>query len=520
MKILSELGQWILDRWANTSKMTADQQQVSGSPGGAHYKVRLKRSPSMFTTPSGVTYIDEDNVIGKGRGGIVRELKPIQLKDGEPAIEFVVKRNLSKRQKPTDLVRAADFIRTAYPELAPHVHVFNPDDGGAARLVMPKMGEVTLGSILRDSSRTLNSRYAYYIKALQALIDLRQSGIVHNDAHTENILFDKSERCFLIDGERFQRIDPQTYHGYDEDFLKFKHHNFQGLIMRYGSLHWDSIVSDKKYMPRTLYLKFDAKKKVIEYHLLNLQDKLLKGKITLKDCQKILTRESFEKINTEIFSSVKMLDMEDKLERMLPIILEITSQRGETTGGINTYFSRQFLKDIHECTNLKAIKATVIQEMKLNHEITVNLIKRLHTLLNKSIDKALDIKSIRPELKDLLDGLKQQVAAIDCDDASFIFNEQNTINPSDEVLSKLLHSFYQLEHLVYSNKGEHTISLLFRKSSDLCQTIDPLLNIIRDELRYFQPHLPESLVSRNEAIEAYSTSDVFGAAPNRLGYRA
>jgi hypothetical protein len=507
MTVLSELGQWILDRWANTSKTTADQQQISRAPGEAHYKVRLKRSPSMFTTPSGVTYIDEDNIIGKGRGGMVRELKPIQLKDGEPAIEFVVKRNLNKQQKPTDLVRAADFIRTAYPELAPHVHVFNPDNGGDARLVMPKMGEVTLGSILRDNGRTLNNRYAYYIKALQALIDLRQSGIRHNDAHTENILFDKSGQCFLIDGERFQRASPQAYYSYDVDFLKFKNDNLHNLIMQYGSLNWESIFRDKEYMPRTLYLKFDEKKKVIEYHVLNLQGTLVKGEITLQDCQKMLTHEAFEKINTEIFNSDDLLDVAGRLEHMLPIILEITSQREETTGGINTYFSSQFLKDLNACTNLEAIKGTVIQEMKLNHEITVNLIKRLNTLLNKSIDKALDIKSIRPEVKDLLDRLKQQVATINCDDASSIFNEQNTSNPSDEALSKLLHGFYQLEHLVYSNKDKHTLSFILRKSSELCQAIDPFLNIIRDELRYYQPHLPELLVSRNKVIEAYGISN-------------
>lgn len=211
MQRLAELGTWILQRFMNQDATT--QLPETLTPGEAHYETSTRvRSSSIFIDKDGDVYV-ADSEIGRGIAGIVRTMKQTETEPRRAKPDLVVKKNLNSAGKAINLKRAKEFLCLVYPELAEYVHVFNEDDPTKTRLVMPKMGEKTLGKILYERGRSLNNRYAHYVKALQTLISLREErGIYHNDAHTGNILFDNQGRCFLIDAELFsQRTRESPY---------------------------------------------------------------------------------------------------------------------------------------------------------------------------------------------------------------------------------------------------------------------------------------------------------------------
>lgn len=468
---------------------------INSSGSLTNYKLGLKRSPSMFF--DGVTtYQVEDNVLGKGRGGVVRELIPHTTENNKSVKTLVVKKNLDARQKSTNLLKAKEFIDTAYPELSQYTHVFNSTSGKDARLIMPKMGDITLYKILSTQSRTVNSRHAYYIKAIDAVIALNEKGFSHNDVHTGNIIFDDKDNCFLIDGERFSK---RLAKDLDLEYLKYR--DVDAYTIKPSSLWNESIFNDKQYMPNTLYTKIDNKKQYIEYHILNQQGKIIKGKITREDCHAILSPEDYKKIMDNIFDYENITpSIVTQLEKMHPILLDVTSYKGHTVVGRGNVLSENFYKNTQnrDIRELKDLKNAIINEMKSNHELTLNLAQRLHVLLTRSIEKALE--NIVGSDVEKLKKLQTMIKLMSVNPIDFPFDERNTKNLIENTLSKLVSIFYEIEHITYSVKTNRPFTFMFAASQnpylDACELVD----VIREELRCNQIHIPGTLLQRTEVI--------------------
>lgn len=511
--MISSMTTWITSIiWGSPVEGNAMNTPVV--PGEAYYQVsggRRLRSSSFHVDSKGVAYETAEE-IGRGRGGSVRLLKKIGNSDPDDGPTLVVKKNLDHFQiKPTDLQKSKDFLCLVYPQLAEYVQVFDPEDQKKARLVMPKLGEKTLGRILCERGRSLNNRYAHCVKALEKLIDLREKqGIFHNDAHAGNILFDQQGHCFLIDAEYFFQLDRTKDQQIskcfvDRDlgyFTSVYKGNLSGLVTQFMSADWDNVYHGSKHYPGHITLGLNDKKNIITYYVIDLNGESIRNTITRDDCQTLLNESDYNKICQTIFhADLKWNTGATQLQECLPIILEITSKRGETIRDSSTYFSENFLTSIFAARSLTMVKNTFISEMQKNHDIVLNLIREVHEDLSGCVSSMLNVSPLDAERLALLNTLQAKLVSMNVND-NVPFSQEIVYQKTDEMLHELIDSLYQLERISAVRETGYSSYFMLKRPSKMHETSKPTVDKIREDLRCSLVHLPEVLLSRDAVLKS------------------
>jgi len=442
---------------------------------------KQRRKNSLYTSSAGIQYSPE-KVLGIGATAEIRYLRTTNKSDATSLVVKRMKKNTFKDNGASE----ENYLKAAYPERMHDIKNFFVDaDDHVFRLVMPFFGDKTLYDILVQKCgwRSLNHRYAFFVKAIQELKRLHDKRITHGDTHANNIMFDENGGCAFIDGNYYATSNLHFYaNAVVMDILIFKNRAFS--LFDYKIVSYSSCM-EKNPVENHIYLRSNDKNDALEYAIVDIHGKLRKNKITVTELQPYLSAESIQQFTT-ILSSFNF--MVTDCQPFLPAILELTSSRGETIRDKSTYFSENFSKDFWECNNLADLTRIFSAEMVKNQERISALIKTIKTELFQGVNAAL-ASACSEETRNMLEHLKSQLADLNTDHLDGSSSYQTT----DQLTSQLMHLLYQAERI--SSHEAWTIRLFSKKTAPAYLAAKPHYDKIRETLRLDLPLLPEAPIS-------------------------
>lgn len=438
------------------------------------------RRNSIFTT-NGHRYTAGIK-IGSGFIGIVRQLDTEQKQLPRLVVKSF-KKSFDSNDEPSEIT----FLKTAYPNLAKHIHFFCLENY-AVRMVMPHLGNLTLSELLMQHGISLNQRLMHLINAVNELDRIHNvAATSHGDAHTDNALFDDKMQCHFIDGN-FKKSTAKTCAA---DFEKLIYNALSCLSYQAQWLSPGRKSGEENVFPGNLYIDQAYDKSHFTYYVFDLRGKLVKGKVTNEEIKQELEAEPsrFEKF-LAVFNDHSI---SEAIEENLDVFLSITSKRGHTAPPDSCYLSPNFRNSLKQAKTAEKLIDVLKAEMRLNNQKLIAIQVTISEQLKQGLAAA---KVVKPTNANIFKYIESQIPEVDEKQDE----DKVDFTAIDNITLQLMHVLYQVERST-SHKNWH-FRFLGNNESEAYLAAKPFLTVARELLRTNLPLLPEIPVPTKQILNA------------------